>query len=227
MVLLALYNARKKLPFLPLLASSTWLRIHVYVGWLSVVVFILHVGLSLPNGPLEVVLAIVYVGIAGSGALGLYLSRSLAARLTARGENVIFERIPAFRTRLRRQAEAVTLGAVERAGSMTMADFYAASLRSFFEAPRNYWPHLFGSNRGHRAIEADIDALTRYLGRDEREALADIRKLVRTKDDLDFQYALQATLKHWLFVHVPLTYGMAILVLVHVIAIYSALGDVP
>lgn len=224
MGLLALYNARKKLPFIPLLSSTSWLRVHVYVGWLSVVA--LHIGLSVPNGPLEVALAIVYAAIAASGALGLYLSRSLASRLTARGENVIFERIPAFRTRLRRQAEAVTLGVVESAGSMTMADFYAASLRPFFEAPRNYWRHIFRSNRGRHTVEADIAALERYLGRDEREALADIRELVHAKDDLDFQYALQATLKHWLFVHVPLTYGIAILVLVHVIAVYSALGGV-
>ncbi len=227
MVALALYNLRKKLPFIPLLASAGWLRFHVYLGWLSVVVFLLHVGLSLPNGPLEVALAVVYLGLAGSGALGLYLSRSLASRLTRRGENVIFERIPAFRTRLRRQAEAVALGAVERAGSMTMADFYAASLRPFFEGPHNYWRHIFRSSRGRQAIEANIDALERYLGRDEYEAVSEIRELIRAKDDLDFQHALQATLKHWLFVHIPLTYGIAVLTLVHVIAIYSALGGVP
>ena len=227
MVLLALYNVRKKLPFIPLLASTSWLRFHVYLGWLSVVAFVLHVGVALPNGPLEVALAVIYLGLAGSGALGLYLSRSLAARLTRRGENVIFERIPAFRTRLRRQAEAVALGAVENAGSMTMADFYAASLRSFFEAPRNYWRHIFRSNKGRQAINADIAAIERYLSPGEREALSEIRRLVTAKDDLDFQHALQATLKNWLLVHVPLTYCLAIITLVHVIAVYAGLGDVP
>ena len=227
MGLLALYNVRKKLPFIPLLVSAGWLRFHVYAGWLSVVVFILHVGISLPNGPLEVALAVVYVAIAASGGVGLYLSRSLATRLTGRGENVIFERIPAFRTRLRRQAEAVTLAAVQDAGSMTMMDFYAASLRPFLDAPRNYWRHMIRSGSGSNEIEAEIAALERYLNAGERKALAEIREIVHAKDDLDFQHALQFTLKHWLFVHIPLTYGIALLVLVHVIAVYAALGDVP
>ena len=30
MVFLALFNVRKKLPFIPLLSASTWLQVHVY-----------------------------------------------------------------------------------------------------------------------------------------------------------------------------------------------------
>ena len=33
---LALYNVRKKLPFLPLGSSATWLQLHLYVGLASV-----------------------------------------------------------------------------------------------------------------------------------------------------------------------------------------------
>ena len=41
-VLLTLFNARKKLPFLPLLRASTWMQVHIYVGLLSCVLFVLH-----------------------------------------------------------------------------------------------------------------------------------------------------------------------------------------
>ena len=32
---LTFFNARKKLPFLPLLSASTWLQAHIYLGWLA------------------------------------------------------------------------------------------------------------------------------------------------------------------------------------------------
>ena len=47
---LALYNVRKKLPFLPLGSSTAWLQWHLYVGIGSVGVFALHAGLRWPTG---------------------------------------------------------------------------------------------------------------------------------------------------------------------------------
>ena len=48
--------------------------------------------------------------------------------------------------------------------------------------------------------------------------------LIRGKDDLDHQDALQGTLKYWLFIHIPLTYSLLILSLVHALlaSAYSA-----
>src|SRR4051812_26458262 len=53
---LLLFNARKKLPFLPLLKASTWLQVHVYAGWLTVLVYGLHVGFRWPSGRLGLML---------------------------------------------------------------------------------------------------------------------------------------------------------------------------
>src|SRR4051812_12856019 len=41
---LALYNTRKKVPFLPLGNSATWLQCHIYAGIGSVGLFALHAG---------------------------------------------------------------------------------------------------------------------------------------------------------------------------------------
>ena len=67
MVALALFNARKKLPFLNLSPAASWLRFHVYAGWLTFVVFFLHVGFHVPRGPIEVTLAVMYLLVALSG----------------------------------------------------------------------------------------------------------------------------------------------------------------
>src|ERR1051325_10724014 len=54
-LLLTLFNARKKLPFLPLLKASTWLQVHIYAGLFSMVLFLFHVGFKMPQGTLEIV----------------------------------------------------------------------------------------------------------------------------------------------------------------------------
>src|SRR5262249_49752973 len=91
MLVLACYNVFKKVPFLPLGKSSGWLQLHIYVGLLSVLVFLLHAGTHLPHGPLGWVLEGLYAGVAGSGLVGLLMSRAFPPLLRSRGEEVIFE----------------------------------------------------------------------------------------------------------------------------------------
>ena len=83
---LALYNVRKKLPFLPLGRSATWLQWHLYVGIASVGVFVLHAGLRWPTGILQTTLAACYVCTVVSGLVGLYLTRTIPAQLARVGE---------------------------------------------------------------------------------------------------------------------------------------------
>ena len=94
---LAVYNARKKLPFVPLLKSSYWLQAHVYIGVLVIFVFLMHTSFGVPNGALEVVLWLLFALAAGIGVVGMALSRLLARRLQHHGERIIFERIAILR----------------------------------------------------------------------------------------------------------------------------------
>ena len=63
-VLLAIYNVRKKFPILPLLSSAAWLQAHVYLGWLVIVVFLLHTSFKQPSGPIEIALWLLFIGVA-------------------------------------------------------------------------------------------------------------------------------------------------------------------
>ncbi len=215
MLALASYNIRKKLPFLPLGTSAGWLQFHIYAGLLTVVLFVLHSGLHVPNGVLEVTLALLYVAVAGSGIMGLALSRLLARRLAIHGEEVIFERIPAMRKHLRERAEELVERSVSETNSTVIADFHVSRLVPFFDGPRNFWGHLFESDRPRHTLLTALGALDRYLSTKEREYGGEIGSLIRGKDDLDHQDALQGTLKYWLFIHIPLTYSLLILSLVH------------
>ncbi len=220
-VFLLLYNLRKKLPFLPLLASASWLQAHIWLGLLACFSFLLHSGAALPSGVLERGLAVLFLMSAGSGLLGLYLSRRIPPMLRTRGEEVIFERIPGLLRRLRERAEDLVVRAVEQTGSTAISDYYTRRLQGFFSRPRHLGRHLVSSHTPIRKLALEIEDLERYLGADERPLLAELAAMVQAKHDLDYHYALQGSLKLWLFVHLPFSYALLVLVALHVLTIQA------
>jgi hypothetical protein len=223
-VFLALYNARKKLPFLPLIKSAYWLQAHLYVGLVAIIVFLIHTGAVLPNGPLETALWLLFVVVALSGLAGIVLSRHLAARLRQHGERLIFERIPTFRARLAAEVEDLASRSVSETGSSTIAQYYASKLQPHFRRPRNLFAHLRESKEPLQAMCREIGSLERYLDADGRRILGEIEARVIAKDNLDYQYTLQLVLKGWLFVHIALTYAMILTALVHIALAYAFTG---
>lgn len=223
-VFLAGYNLRKKLKLFPLLPTAWWLQAHIYVALLAVVVFAWHTGLALPRGPLEVLLAAVYLITTASGIVGLWLSRAVPPRLTARGQEVIYERIPALRLELRRRAERLIFQAMDESRSKVLADFYEQELASYFAGSRDRLPHLLQSTRRLRRRLDRLDALRRYVNERELPFLDELAELVRSKDTLDYHQAMQGLLKGWLFVHVPTTWALLLLMVVHVLAVHAFSG---
>ncbi|MEO7812539.1 MAG: hypothetical protein ABIR73_10935 [Usitatibacter sp.] len=223
-LVLALYNLRKRIAIYPLGAASAWLQLHVYLGLLAVAAFVAHTGAVWPHGILERLLVVSFVLVAATGVLGLYWSRRLPNRLTRRGEEVIFERIPGFIARLRREAEEAVEMAAREAGSATLADHYREHLARYFAAPRNILAHLHGAGGPNYALLNQLDALKRHLDEKERVQHEKLRALVEKKEELDFHYALQLALKAWLFVHVPLGGMLLMLIAVHLVSALAFSG---
>jgi hypothetical protein len=219
---LSVYNGRKKLPFLPLGSSETWLQLHIYLGLVTGIIFLFHIRFHVPTGWFEGLLAGFYLLVMLSGIFGLAVTRIFPRRLTARGGEVIYEKIPGLRHALRQQAEALALSAENP--SATLAEFYARRLDGFFAGPRNLAQHLIESRRPINSLLAELDDLRRYLGENERLAVDKLSAFVRQKDALDYHLALQRTLKLWLFVHLPLTFSLLIFTFVHIALIYAFSG---
>ena len=137
MLLLAIFNLRKKLNILPLLRMTVWLQLHIYVGLICLLLFLLHTDFSLPNGPFEIVLWALYVTMTVSGLLGVGLSRLLPHRISARGERVIFERIPVLRAQIARDVEDLAMSSVKETRASTIADFYVAELAPYLKRPQH------------------------------------------------------------------------------------------
>ena len=223
-LLLSLYNARKKLSFVPLLSSELWLQSHIYGGLLTAVFFAVHVSYRIPTGWFEGTLMCLYLLVMLSGFFGLLVSRVIPKRLTTRGGEVLFERIPAIRRQLQERAEALTLQSIPEVKSTTIADFYARELKDFFEGARNVGFHLLEVRRPLNQLLIKITDLNRYLNAQERATLDQIAGLVRQKDGLDYHYALQLALKVWLFVHIPLTYSLLLFALAHIVLVFAFSG---
>lgn len=218
---LTAYNARKKLPFLPLGNSRTWLQVHAYVGYFAVGLFVVHTGWRWPSGWFEGILAALYVAVTLSGALGLAWSRIVPRRLTACGDDVVFERIPMVRRQLAERAEQLALDSVVSTRSAAIADFYNLHLAGFFVDPGNLWSHWIGSRQGSRRLLEKLDDLQRFLNADQKPVLAELVELVRRKEALEEQHALQLSLRLWLFTHIPLTYSLLVATAFHVVLVFG------
>jgi len=177
-----------------------------------------------PTGWFEGILAWLYALVMLSGFFGLFISRTIPQRLTTRGGEVLFERIPAIRRQLQERAEALALKSIPEVKFTTIADFYARELKDFFEDTRNVWLHLFEVRTPLNRLLNKITDLNRYLNEQERAALDQIAALVRQKDGLDYHYALQLTLKLWLFTHIPLTYSLLLFALAHIVLVFAFSG---
>ncbi len=213
---LALFSVRKKVPFLPVGTAAGWLKFHIYCGLFSVVLFAVHIGVGLPNGYLDVSLAIVYLGVVSSGLVGLGLSIWIPKQLANCGEEVIFERIPILQRQLRKEAE----GLVESTGNGEFGKFYISQVVPFFERTQYSHTHFFNNDRTRQELLNNLRAKHSFFGALERESAQHLEALIHTKYNLDRHATFQGFLKGWLFIHIPLTASLLLLSMTHGIIAY-------
>jgi hypothetical protein len=211
-IALVSFHWRKQAPSLPLGKVSIWLRYHVYLGYLTIGLFGLHVGFRLPSGVFESSLFGVFVFVAGSGLYGLYLTRTAPRQLRLLPEEVVYEQIPQVRREIQQQTRQIVSAAVD---SAALADFYKMKLAPFIEQRRGALYFLYPNSRRRRRLTAELRELHRYLNDSQRQAACALERLLGRKDDLDFQAALQIRLKLWMYGHIGFSYSLLLMGAVH------------
>ena len=214
-LVLTFFNARKKLPFLPLLSASTWLQAHIYLGWLACGVFLLHTSARWPAGRVEGLLATAFIAVAASGAFGLWLSRWLPPRLVRSGESLVYERIPALRHRLAEEAREIVRRAETELQSSTLPDFHLRVLHGYFRRVPPLLAPLTGDDPEFHRVREELESTRRYLNSSEEALARSLADLLEAKRNLDVQLAGQRLLKLWLFGHIPLTYALLVFIAAH------------
>jgi hypothetical protein len=223
-VFLAAYNLRKKLTFLPLGSSATWLKVHLYVGIGAVWLFLLHISFRIPNGISETSLAALYLLVTASGLHGLYLTRTIPSRLAALGDEVIWERIPGLRRQVAARAAELVLAARDDTSAGVITDIYSLHLFRFFEGARGWRYYLRPTSTLRRQLLAELNELKRYLGAPQQQLVEELATLTARKDDLDYHDALQGWLKCWLFAHIGGTYSLLLFAGVHAMLAHAFHG---
>jgi hypothetical protein len=209
-------------------SAVRWRKFHIFVGYLLIAAFISHSDFSLPDTGFEWALWSGFVLVTLSGILGTYLAWALKAK-HAIDERISYDRIPDRRAELARDVYVVAkidLGAAAIPLPATpydawIMDLYTNHLRDFFEGQRNFSAHLIGSRRPLKRLTDEIDNLSPYVDKPSQHKLAAIKNLVVEKDGLDFAYVYLGLTKGWLFVHVPVTYSLIVLTVVHVLVVYA------
>jgi hypothetical protein len=210
-------------------SAVRWRKFHIFVGYLLIAAFISHCDLSLPDTGFEWALWTGFVLVTLSGIFGTYLAWSLKAKHVI-DDGVSYDRIPARRAELARDAQANVAKTDTAVAAIALPapphdawirDLYTTHLRDFFQGQRNFTAHLIGSQRPLKRLTDEIDNLSRYVDQRSQEKLAAIRTLVIEKDRLDFARVHLGLAKAWPFVHVPVTYALFVLTLLHVLVVYA------
>lgn len=206
-----------------------WRKFHIFLGYLLVGAFISHSDFSFPDTGFEWALWASFVMVTLTGIFGTYLMWSLQAK-RAIDERVGYERLPARRAELARDVHAVVSMTDPASAAIALPaqphddwikDLYATHLRDFFQGPRNFAAHLLGSQHPLKRLTDEIDTLSPYVGAQGQEKLAIIKALVIEKDRLDFARVYLGLTRGWLFLHVPATYALIVLTVVHILVVYS------
>ena len=210
--------------------SSMRLRkMHIFFGYLLIAAFLSHSDFSLPETGFEFALWASFVLVTLSGIFGTYLAWSLQAK---RGidERLAYDRIPTRRAELARDLDAAVAKIDPAAGLLALPtpphdawimELYNTELKKFFQGQRNVTAHLVGSQRALTRLTHDIDQLSTYVDQPSQQKLAAIKKLVIEKDRLDFAHVYLGLTKSWLFVHVPVTYMLTVLIVLHILVVYA------
>src|SRR5262245_3562004 len=207
--------------------AARWRKIHIFVGYLLIAAFISHSDFSLPDTGFEWALWAAFVLVTLSGIFGTYLAWSLQAKHGI-DERISYDRIPIRRAELARDVYAVAK--IDLAAAIALPatphdawimDLYTNHLRDFFQGQRNFTAHLIGSRRPLKRLTDEIDNLSPYVDKQSQMKLAVIKNLVAEKDWLDFARVYLGLTKGWVFVHVPVTYALTILTVLHVVVVYA------
>lgn len=210
-------------------AAARWRKLHIFNGYLLIAAFVSHCDFSLPDTTFEWLLWAGFVLVTASGIVGTYLAWALRAKHGI-DERMTFDRIPLRRAELAQEVEAIVATTDPTPEVIALpappydawiVDLYGDHLRDFLDGPRNLSAHLIGSQRPLKRLTDEIDKLAPYVDQRNRDKLSAISGLVVEKDRLDFARLYLALTNSWLFVHVPVTYALFVLSVLHVIVVYS------
>ena len=219
-VLLLLLGLRKRIVSLQFGRMAIWQQTHHYLGLLSVGTYALHARLF-TTGALESLLAISFWSIALSGLVGWYVNRTSPRLLRAAGPQILRQDIPERFRIIAKQAHELALVSAGRSDTAALGDHYRGPLSSFFATRRGLIFRISPTGGTRRRLLSGLENIDRYLSEEGRIQRREMSGLVRSKDDLDFQSAIQNRVRLWVAAHTWLLGSFLVLTIAHVLAAHQ------
>jgi hypothetical protein len=232
MIFAGLLSALRKVPAWWWIGSrKAWLKGHIWLGLLSVVVILCHAGFHW-GGWLEKALWIVLAIVIASGIMGLVLQQFLPRMITSRIPNEApYEQIPYLCKKMAQKAESLMAAiwesdipatqasvAVSQLGlgaKVQLQEFYEAQVLPFLAKPYKRSYLLARSLRADTAFAR----LKELPGLSEvKPHLDDLASLCAERRQLAEQERLHHLLHGWLLIHIPLSVVLLVLGVWHAVA---------
>jgi hypothetical protein len=234
MLFAGLLGARKKVPVWRLGRAQTWMRGHLWLGSLSLLLILFHGGFAF-RGPLTLVLMLLLFIVVGSGWLGAAIQHYVPSLMTARVPmETIYEEIPNVRAQLRQEADQLaaaicgplsgevatesggavtTLVEIEQEDRVRFREIYLRKVRPFLENPDARDAELADPRRASEVFES----FRRLLVAPVHGVLDDLENICEEEHQLSRQIHIYRWLHGWLLVHVPLSIALLVLGGVHAV----------
>ena len=217
MLFAGLLAGRKKFPIWRLGRAQAWMRGHLWLGLLSLPIILFHAGFRF-GGPLTSVLMWLLIIVVASGLFGAVLQHYLPHMMTAQvpGET-IFEQIQHVRDQLVTSADE-TIAAAEASANAEesaapLADFYRREMRPFLESRGKRHQLLSNPDRSRSTFEG----LRMLLALGFQDAAKRLEQICEEERQLRRQSLLHHWLHGWLMLHIPLSFALLLLGVVHAI----------
>lgn len=220
---LYLLSARKKWIQARLGPVAAWMQMHVYMGVFASVVFLMHIGWPI-RGVFEMSLASCFAIVAVTGIVLGVMSRTTPVKLAALPTDYRLERIPAIQSTVAHSAHITAISSSELGEGATLSEYYQRKLLPFFQTPRSFWYRILPNGLTRRRLLRELDDLDRYLAKEGIASRQNLTSMVKSKDDLDYQYALQTRLRMLFALHISLTWALVLMIGVHVVLVYRFQG---
>ena len=214
------YGARKKVPFLPIGKTSDWLQLHLGFGVISAWLFLEHVGYRFPTGIFETHLYLLYALLLLSGFFGWVVMRSLPESLRADGREQNPLRIPDELAVMTQECDDWIAGLKSGELSAEMTSSYLEVIRPYLCSGCGFFPSRIHPEFG--VPRSPISRLQTYESPTvlfSSEPFLPVHRMIREKATLDLHRVRQRWMRGWLFVHVPVTGVMILMVILHVVLV--------
>jgi hypothetical protein len=234
MLYAGLLGARKKVPVWRLGRAQTWMRGHLWLGSLSLLLILFHGGFAL-RGPLTLILMMLFFVVIASGWLGAAIQHYVPSLMTTRVPmETIYEEIPHVRAQLREEADQLaaaicgplsgevstessaavtTLVEIEQEDRLRFREIYLGKVRPFLENPEAPNAELADPRRAGEVFES----FRRLLVAPVHGVLDDLENICEEEHQLSRQIHIYRWLHGWLLVHVPLSIALLVLGGVHAV----------